>query len=72
MLPPGLTPEQRWKRGGLLLPDLLNPSTYLLALAYRDAGRSEEARVLLKDLRPSVAGNGALEPQVEEALRSLP
>ncbi len=45
--------------------------TLNLALAYRDAGRREEARALLTDLQPSVAGNAALEPQVEEALRSL-
>jgi tetratricopeptide (TPR) repeat protein len=43
-----------------------------LALAYREAGRSADARRLLLDLRSRGADRGDLQAQVEEALHSLP
>jgi tetratricopeptide (TPR) repeat protein len=46
--------------------------TLNLALAYRDAGRSGDARVLLAGLRESEEVDPALRVQVEEAFDSLP
>jgi Flp pilus assembly protein TadD len=52
-------------------PDL--PDTTLhLALAYRDTGRTGEARALLTSLQHSAADHEAIQRQVEEALDSLP
>jgi thioredoxin-like negative regulator of GroEL len=52
-------------------PDLPD-ATLHLALAYRDAGRTGEARVLLTSLQHSAADHEAIQLQVEEALDSLP
>ena len=53
------------------LPEL--PGVTLnLALAYRDAGRVEEAGVLLAELDRTVAPGDPLRPGVEAARRSLP
>jgi tetratricopeptide (TPR) repeat protein len=46
--------------------------TLHLALAYRDAGRTDDARALLTDLQRGDAENQALQARVEEALHSLP
>jgi tetratricopeptide (TPR) repeat protein len=43
-----------------------------LALAYRDAGRTDDARQLLSDLQRSQRGSDALRATTDEALRSLP
>lgn len=52
------------------LPD--QPKVTLhLALAYRDAGRTGEARVLLTGLQQNDTGGEVLQAQVEEALHSL-
>ena len=50
----------------------LPEATLHLALAYRDTGRSDEARVLLAGLQASDTANTALRAQAEEALHSLP
>jgi tetratricopeptide (TPR) repeat protein len=42
-----------------------------LALAYRGAERTDDARRLLLDLQPRTASNRALAAQVDEALRSI-
>jgi Flp pilus assembly protein TadD len=52
-------------------PDLPDASLHL-ALAYRDSGRTGEARALLTSLQHSAAGHEAIQLQVEEALDSLP
>jgi tetratricopeptide (TPR) repeat protein len=43
-----------------------------LALAYRDAGRTDDARQLLSDLQQSRRGSDELRVRTDEALRSLP
>ena len=43
-----------------------------LALAYRDAGRTQEARDLLTELGPRTSSHPELAVRVEEALHSLP
>ncbi len=50
------------------LPDV----TFHLALAYRDTGRGDEARVLLAALQASDAASATLRARVEEVLHSLP
>jgi len=52
-------------------PDL-SDATLHLALAYRDTGRTVEARALLTSLQHSAADHEAIQRQVEEALDSLP
>jgi tetratricopeptide (TPR) repeat protein len=52
-------------------PDLPEATLHLV-LAYAEAGRTDEARVLLEGLRQSDAGDETLRAQVEEALHSLP
>jgi Flp pilus assembly protein TadD len=52
-------------------PDLPD-ATLHLALAYRDAGRTSEARALLTGLQYSGAGHEAMQLKIEEALDSLP
>ncbi len=53
------------------LPEL-GAVTLHLAIAYRDAGRTTDARTLLVRLQESDAENAALQALVEEALDSLP
>ncbi len=53
------------------LPEL-GEVTLHLALAYRDAGRTGEARTLLADLQQSDDASAALRAQIEEARHSLP
>jgi hypothetical protein len=43
-----------------------------LAMAYREAGRSEDARRLLFDLRPRTGEQPQLRAQVDEAIATLP
>ncbi len=43
-----------------------------LALAYRETGRTEDARRLLSELRSRGAEGGELRAEVDEALASLP
>jgi Flp pilus assembly protein TadD len=52
------------------LPEL-EEVTLHLALAYRDAGRTEDARTLLTALQRGDAEDQALQARVEEALHSL-
>jgi Flp pilus assembly protein TadD len=47
-------------------------ATLHLALAYRDTGRSDDARVLLTGLRERGGETETFQAQVEEALHSLP
>jgi tetratricopeptide (TPR) repeat protein len=50
----------------------LDDATLHLALAYRDSGRTHEARVLLVDLKQGSTEDAAMREQIEEALHSLP
>jgi len=50
----------------------LGEVTLHLALAYRDTGRTSEARALLVSLQQAGAGNSELRGEIEEALHSLP
>jgi len=52
-------------------PDLPD-ATLHLAFAYRDTGRTGEARALLTSLQHSAAGHETIQLQVEESLDSLP
>jgi tetratricopeptide (TPR) repeat protein len=54
-------------RAAPALPD----ATLHLALAYRDSGRTREARALLTDLKRNHGENESLDTQIEEALHSL-
>ncbi len=46
--------------------------TLHLALAYRDAGRTDEARTLLADLQQDADPSDPLQARVEEAMTTLP
>ena len=66
------------ERGTLLLeashalaPNVLDHSFHL-AMAYREAGRSEDERRLLEELREQSGLDSQLRAQVEEALDSAP
>ena len=47
-------------------------SRYHLAIAYRESGRTGEARQLLEELNESLDAGHELHPRVAEAMASLP
>jgi Flp pilus assembly protein TadD len=52
-------------------PDL-NDAALHLALAYRESGRTPEARALLVELKQRSTDNAAMQGKIAEALHSLP